>query len=181
MLKSDDARKGALHRIVVVSWEMVMYTVFWMPRYKFANAIKSALLRSRGAVVGDDVNYYPGVWITPARNLEIGSNVNISLGVIITTAGGVKIGDRTMLGYRTQILSSNHTIDAEAEGVHGTGKTYHEVSIGKDVWIGGACVILPGVNIGDGAVVAAGSVVTKDVEKRSMVAGVPARQIKKLG
>lgn len=157
-----------------------MYFIFSLPRFDTANAIKSLLLRFRGATVGRRVNYYPGVWITPARNLVIGDDVNISLGVIITTAGGVQIGDRTMIGYRTQILSSNHIVGSVKQGVFDTGKSYKDVIIGKDVWIGGSCVILPGIRILDGAVIGAGSVITKDVQERCMVAGVPAKMIKNL-
>ena len=180
MAGTDRQEKGALHRTLVVGWETVMYAVFWLPRFRTANAIKSTLLRTRGAVIGRNVNYYPGAWITPARNLEIADDVNISLGVIVTTAGGVSIGARTMIGYRTQILSSNHRIEAGQTGVHGTGKNFGKVVIGSDVWIGGGCVILPGVSIGDGSVVAAGSVVTKDVPSKTLVGGVPARKIRKL-
>ena len=142
--------------------------------------LKKCLLQFRGASIGNDCTFYPSLWITPARNLVIGDQVNISYGVIITTAGGVRIGDRTMVGYRSQILSSNHVVKKGIPGVYGTGKEYKAVVIGDDVWIGAACIILPGVTIGAGSVIAAGSVVTKDVDENTLVGGNPAKLLKYL-
>ena len=60
--------------------------------------------------IGKGVVIYPGVWITPGRNLIIKDNVDLAKDVLITTSGGVEIGERTLIGYRTQIISSDHTI-----------------------------------------------------------------------
>ena len=94
------------------------------------------------------------------------------------TSGGVYIGKRTLIGYRTQILSANHTIPPLGEPFPISGDSYAPVCIEDDVWVGANCVITAGVTIGKGAVVAAGSVVTKDVLANSIVGGVPARIIK---
>lgn len=88
------------------------------------------------------------------------------------------IGDRTLVGYRTQILSGNHIVPVRPEWIYGAGHEFKSVVIGSDVWIGAGCTVLPGVTIGTGAVVAAGSVVTKDVDEYCIVGGVPARLIK---
>lgn len=77
------------------------------------------------------------------------------------------------------ILSTNHIIPQGRARIFESGHRKEPVSIGSDVWIGASSTILAGVTIGDGAVIAAGSVVTKDVEPYSIVAGVPARQIKR--
>jgi acetyltransferase-like isoleucine patch superfamily enzyme len=122
--------------------------------------------------------YYPGVWIVPGRGLALGDDVDLALDVLITTSGGVTIGDRSLIGYRTQILSGNHRIPVGKERIFGSGHVVEPVVIGADVWIGANCTILPGVSIGSGAVVAAGSVVTKDVGEYTVVAGVPAREIR---
>lgn len=133
---------------------------------------------TQGAKFGKRVSIYPGVWISPGRNLVVGDDVDLAKDVLITTTGGVEIGDRTLIGYRTQILSSNHTIPPIGEPFPISGDEHKKVIIGKDVWIGANCVITPGVTIGEGAVVAAGAVVTKDVEPNAIVGGVPARLIK---
>ena len=142
------------------------------------NVIKASFLILVGAQVGRRVVFYPGVWIIPGSNLVLGDDVDLALDVIITTSGGVMIGDRTLIGYRTQILSSNHNIPPKLGKIFGSGHSARSIKIGNDVWIGGNCLILPGVSIGEGAVIAGGSVVTRDVAPWDIVAGVPAKKIK---
>lgn len=170
--------KKILHAILVVSYESLQMILFSLPRFRSLNYIKKLFLILNGAKIGNRITFYPGLWIAPAKNLEIGDDVDLAYGVLITTSGGVKIGDRTLVGYRTQILSSNHNIPPNQGKIFGSGHTKEKVCIGNDVWIGSTCTILPGVTIGEGAVVAAGSVVTKDVEEFTIVAGVPARVIR---
>jgi len=163
---------------LVASHEFAHVILFSLPRYSIFNHLKSACLRLSGAKVGKRVTYYQRVWIAPVRNLCLGDDVDLALGVTITTSGGVTIGDRTLVGYYSQILSRNHVIPTERARIHGAGHKDQAVTIGRDVWIGAHCIILPGVNIGDGAVVAAGSVVTKSVAPYTIVAGNPARLLK---
>lgn len=163
---------------LVVSFEMVMRFLFSLPRFRMLNALKSLFLKMMGAEVGERVVYYPGLWICTGRNLRLGDDVDLALGVLITTDGGVSIGDRTLIGYHTQIISGNHVIPASRGRIFGSGHTKGPVSIGADVWIGAQCVILPGVTIGEGSVVAAGSVVTRDIPAFSIAAGVPAKVIR---
>ena len=131
-----------------------------------------------GAKIGKRVIIYPGVWITPGRNLVIDDDVDLAKDIIITTGGGVFIGKRTLVGYRTQILSANHRIPARGEQIPVSGDDYKEIKIMNDVWIGAGCLIMAGVTIGEGAIVAGGSVVTKDVLPYHIVGGVPAKTIR---
>ncbi len=163
---------------LVISFEFLMGLIFSLPRYRVFIKIKQLLLGIMGAKFGKGVVIYPGVWIAPGRNLDVGDDVDLAKDVLITTSGGVTIGDRTLIGYRTQILSVNHTIPSIGNRFPISGDDPRPVYIGKDVWIGAGCIITPGVKIGDGAVVAAGSVVTKDVIKNSIVGGVPAKLLK---
>ena len=167
------------HQFLVVSYEAFMRALLALPRYGWCNRLKACFLRRVGARVGRRVVFYPGVWIAPGRDLTIGDDVDLALDVLITTGGGVRIGDRTLVGYRTQILSANHVIPEGQARIFGAGHAGKPISIGNDVWIGANCLILPGVTIGEGAVVAAGSVVTKPVEPFTIVAGCPARPIRK--
>lgn len=140
--------------------------------------IKGFFLRAMGATVGERVVIYPGVWIAPGRNLVLGDDVDIAKDVIITTSGGVEIGCRTLIGYRSQILSSNHAIPPAGEPIFRAGHVHKPIRIGDDVWIGAGVVVTAGVEIGNGAVVAAGSIVTTDVPENAIVGGVPARVIR---
>ena len=167
-----------IKQIMVISYETLMSLVLRLPRYSSSLIIKKWFLELVGAKIGKNVIIYPGVWIAPGRNLIVEDYVDISKDVLITTSGGVFIGKRTLVGYRTQILSANHSIPKIGERFPVSGDVYGRVTICKDVWIGANCVITPGITIGEGAVVAAGSVVTKDIAPNSIVGGVPARFIR---
>jgi len=111
-------------------------------------------------------------------NIILEENVFINYGAYILDACEVRIGEGTMLGPCVHIYSADHPKDLEARRRFAcTGKA---VTIGKNVWIGGNSMILPGITVGDGAIIGAGSVVTKDVEPMTVVAGNPAKFIRKL-
>lgn len=162
---------------LVVVYECVFAIVFLLPRFTLFNRLKSFMLCLAGAKVGKRVVYYSGVWINTGQNLILGDDVDVAKGVMITTKGGVEIGDRVLLGYGTKIFSSNHEIPPIGEPYPVSGKVYKKVTIEKDSWIGAGAIILPGVRIGEGALVAAGSIVTKDVDANCIVAGNPAKKI----
>lgn len=167
-----------MHSFLVVSYEFVQRLLFSLPRYPLFNAIKAAFLRALGAKIGKRPIFYPGVWIAPAHKLEVGDDVDLALDVIIVTSGTVKIGSRVLIGYRTQINSSNHTIPLKPGRIFGSPHDDRPVVIADDVWIGGNCMIMAGVTIGEGAVVAGGAIVTRNVEPYTIVGGCPARLIK---
>ena len=164
--------------ILVVSYEFIQQILFALPRYSLLGWFKAKFLVLNGATIGRRCTFYPGVWIAPGRGLLLGDDVDLALGVLVSTGGGVEIGDRTLIGYRAQIISTNHHIPKQHGRIFGAGHDKAKVTIGPDVWIGGNSLVMPGVTIGEGAVVAGGSVVTKDVPAFSIVGGVPARVIK---
>jgi acetyltransferase-like isoleucine patch superfamily enzyme len=176
---------AALHKtlkpIVVVTFETVMSLILNLPRFRLCCNFKCLFLRMAGAKVGEKVDIYPGVWITPGRNLSIGNQVDLSKDVILTTSGGITIGDRTLVGYRSQILSSDHEIPPVGAEIPISGNVHKPIVIGSDVWIAANCIITSGVKIGNGAIVVAGSVVTKDVPENAIVGGVPAKVLKYRG
>lgn len=94
--------------------------------------------------------------------------------------GGISIGTGSILSHQVQIFSRNHLYDSiDLKYIPYDNRFISKkVTIGKYVWIGANAIILPGVNIGDGAVIGAGSVVTKDVPKYAIVGGNPAKIIK---
>jgi acetyltransferase-like isoleucine patch superfamily enzyme len=170
--------RNLIKPFLVVSYEFTMSSIFSLPRYTIFNYLKVGLLRVMGAKIGNHVIIYPGVWILPGRNLTIQNNVSIAKDCIIHTEGYVFIGERTLIGYRTQIYSSNHSIPPIGIAFPISGDSYKPIKIEKDVWIGASCIILPGVTIEEGAVIAAGSIVTKNVRANSVVAGVPAQFVR---
>lgn len=162
----------------VVSYEVVMRALFALPRYRVLNRLKSIFLRMNGAVVGKRVIFYPGVWIAPGRNLVLGDDVDLAFGVLIESSGGVTIGDRALIGFGTKIFSRNHIVPLQRGPIFHAGHTNQPVTIEHDAWLGANVIVLPGRTIGEGAVVGAGSVVTKDVPPFAVVGGNPAKLIK---
>jgi len=153
----------------------------WIERLPYgplANQIKRWILIRFGAHVGENAVIYSGVWIHPIGGLTLGDNVSIGKDVIITTAGSVTIGNNVMIGHGSKIISANHVIPPGRGRIRFSGHENEPVTIEDDAWIAAQVVILPGVRIGQGAVVAAGAVVTTDVPPFVIVGGVPARTIK---
>ncbi len=112
------------------------------------------------------------------ENIKLGNNVYIGREASIWGIGGVTIGDNTILGPRVTIHSSNHRYE-NAEMLPYDNVSYlQEVQIGRNVWIGDSAMLCPGCEIGDGAVVAMGAVVSGKVPKCAVVAGNPAKVVK---
>lgn len=110
-------------------------------------------------------------------NIQIGENFYAGYNCTILDMAQVIIGDNCMIGPNTGIYTAGHSIEPKDRNRSGYAIP---IKIGNDVWIGGSCVILPGVTVGDNSVVAAGSVVTRDVPANTIVAGNPAKEIKKI-
>lgn len=110
-------------------------------------------------------------------NISLGERVYINAGCVILDSARVEIGDGSMLGPGVHIYCADHHRDAKlrARGV----ERARPVIIGADVWIGGGAIILPGIHIANGAIVGAGSVVTRNVVAGQIVAGNPARPVEK--
>lgn len=113
----------------------------------------------------------------PAK-LSIGDDTFIGRGTFINAGGGVSIGADVLIGPDVKIWSADHRFDLLDAPIRLQGHTFGRVVIGDDVWIGANSIILKGVTVGRGAVIAAGSVVKTDVEDYAVVAGVPAKIVK---
>jgi acetyltransferase-like isoleucine patch superfamily enzyme len=140
-------------------------------------------IRGKNVVVGEGFRVGPGVIVSAPHELVIGRWVNVGPRSVIQVDG--VIGDFCLIGIHVQILGrDDHALDEI--GVPMSLSTWagdrearprDRIEISRDVWIGGSSVILSGIRLGEGAVVAAGSVVTRDVEPYTIVAGNPARAI----
>ena len=113
------------------------------------------------------------------QGIEIGPQTAVGAFNVIHGGGGVRIGSSCLLGPFVAIYSENHRFSDPAIPIRDQGEERAEVSIGDDVWIGAHAAVLAGVSIGDGAVVAAGAVVTRDVPEGAIMGGVPRRAIGK--
>lgn len=113
------------------------------------------------------------------NNIHVGDNFLANYNLTILDVGQVNIGNNVWIGPNTDIYTVNHPLVASGRREHLA--RVKPVTIGDDVWICGKVTIVPGVTIGNNVVVAAGAVVTHDVPDNSLVAGVPAKVIKRLG
>lgn len=115
-------------------------------------------------------------------SVEIGSDCHFGDDVHITSCNGIRIGDNLLTGRNVLITDNSHgefeKSSLETPPIERPLFSKGKVVIGNNVWLGSNVCVMPGVTIGDGAVVAANSVVTKDVPSMTMVGGVPARIIK---
>lgn len=111
--------------------------------------------------------------------ISIGSNVHIGPGAMLDGAGGIVLGDGCILAPEVKIYSRSHNFDQNVQALpFDNVMLVAPVHIGRYVWIGTRAIVLPGVNIGDGAVIGAGAVVSKDVPSCSVVVGNPARVVR---
>ena len=126
----------------------------------------------------------PGVWIEPpfqcdyGTQIHLGARVFINFQCVILDCNTVTIGDDAALGPGVHIYAATHPLDPD-ERIKGP-ELARPVTLGAKTWIGGGAIILPGVTIGEGTTIAAGSVVTKDVPPYVLAGGNPCRVIRPL-
>ena len=134
---------------------------------------REALLRERLGAVGAGSTIRPPFHCDYGFNIFLGEGVFLNFNCVILDVVEVSIGDGTQIGTGVQILTADHPRDAAERA---TGIEWgRPIRIGRNVWIGGGAIILPGVTIGDDALIGAGSVVTRDVPAGATVVGNPAR------
>ncbi len=116
--------------------------------------------------------------MTNGGHIKLGRRVQVGYFTVIASHGSISIGDDTLIAEHVTIRGSQHRYDHGGRPKAKQGDIIKPVAIGSNVWIGAKAIILPGVTIGDHAVVGAGAVVTRSVPPRVIVAGNPARVIK---
>ena len=109
--------------------------------------------------------------------MEFGENISIHDFCYLDAIGGLKIGNNVRIAHNCSLISGQHKYDVAGKTIYESGYKFEKVSLGNDIWIGTGAVILPGLKIGDGAVIGANSVVTKNIKPYSIVGGVPAKLI----
>ena len=130
--------------------------------------------RSPGVRFGDKVTLNRYAYVQGGNGgVRLGDRVEINNFSIVNGTGGVDIGDDTVIGPGVRIISYHHRY-ARGATIHSQPVDALPIRIGCDVWLGANSIILAGVTIGDGAVIAAGAVVREDVPPYAVVAGVPA-------
>lgn len=155
-----------------IGWFIGFYFLVWEGgrRWLLMRKVRSA---------GRGCSYEIGFKVFGGKEVYIGNNVRLTDVFLNAVGAKIEIGDEVFFGHRVMILAGSHEyyrLGIERQRAI-RGKP---IQIGRGVWIGSGAIVLGGVNIGEHAVIAAGSVVTKDVPPFAMVAGVPAKVVKEI-
>lgn len=149
----------------------------WMDRYNALQARTAderlALLREAFAHAGDGATIRPPFHCDYGYNISLGAGAFLNFNCVILDVVAVEIGAGTQIGPAVQILAADHPRDA-AERKSGL-EFGRPIRIGANCWIGGGAIVLPGVTVGDDAIIGTGAVVTRDVPAGATMVGNPAR------
>ncbi len=139
--------------------------------YRTPDEIRELFSELIGKEVDESFGLFPPFNADYGLNITVGKNVFINSGCCFQDQGGIEIGDNVLIGQQVVIATLNHDLLPEKRA----NMLPAPVKIGNGVWVGAHATILSGVTVGDGAVIAAGAVVTRDVPPKAIVAGVPAK------
>lgn len=170
-ISTDAEARECMHTL---SQEALRLTSELNGGYHTPEEIRGLMEKLTGKPIDKTFNMFPPFYTDCGKNLTIGKHVFLNSGCKFQDQGGITIGDGAQIGHNVVLATLNHSLNpANRKDVIPA-----PIHIGRDVWIGANAVILPGVTIGDGAVIAAGAVVTKDVPENTVAGGVPAKVIK---
>lgn len=176
MSVNSDTYQGASfplsNRLARIAWNLVQATIFHYSPRPF-HELRSCLLRLFGAKVGHGVHVYPRAKIWAPWNIELGNESGFADGVIVYSQGKITLGKRVVVSQGTHLCAGTH--DYEQSGFPLITKP---IVIGDHAWIAAEAFVHPGVTIGEGAVIGARSVVTKDMPAWTVCAGHPCKPIK---
>lgn len=142
------------------------------------SAAREAAARALLGSAGPELDIQPGFHCDNGKNITVGRRFTANFNVTILDGAPVTFGDFCMVGPGTLVSTTGHPL--EAQGRRDRLAISKPVTFGDDVWIGGNCTVLPGITVGSNVVIAAGAVVNRDVPDNCVVAGVPAKVIKRL-
>jgi putative colanic acid biosynthesis acetyltransferase WcaF len=163
------SRQNRLCRMV---WGLV-FVLFFRFSPKPFHAWRAFLLRIFGAKVGRGVHVYPGVKIWAPWNLELADECGIGNGAILYSMGKIIIGRRAVISQGAHLVAGTHDYTKS-----GFPLVTRPINIGDHVWIAAEAFVHPGISIGEGCVIGARSVVTKDMPTWMVCAGHPCNPIK---
>ena len=167
-------------------WSLRDPTSRLMLRYHFVRncpgpygfLLRARVLAPAFGTCGPRLRVHEGARFRNIHKIRIGSDVTIGVDDFLQAAGGITIGDDSLLGPGVKIWSTNHVFTDPDKRIRDQGSEYRAVVVGRDVWIGSNAFLMPGVELGDGCVVAAGSIVgAKKYPPYCMLMGNPARVI----
>jgi acetyltransferase-like isoleucine patch superfamily enzyme len=164
------------HLIHLIIEEYVQWFFRFLPGF-LGLATRGIFYRIFLAKCASFPKFYPGVFLTHTYGMRIGKDFGVNTGTLIDGRGGITIGNGVLIGPHTTIVTSHHHHTDPDIYMTTVNHVMLPVTIEDDVWIGANVVIRGGITIHKGAVIAAGAVVTHDVDEYKKVGGVPAKEI----
>lgn len=159
-----------------LSQEAIKITMELNNKYHTPTEITEIFSRLTGREVDAAFRLFPPFYTDCGKNIIVGKNVFINSCCRFQDQGGIVIGNDVLIGHNVTIATLNHDISANKRA----NLSPNPVKISDKVWIGSDCTILPGVELGEGSIIGAGSVVVKSIPKNCIAVGNPARVIKKI-
>ncbi|MDI0267007.1 sugar O-acetyltransferase [Clostridioides difficile] len=144
--------------------------------YHTKKEIRKLFSKLTGVEVDESLYLIPPFFTDFGKNIRVGKDVFINHACTFMDRGGITIEDDVLIGPKVNLITINHPLEPSKR--HSTVST--PIVIKKNAWLGAGAMIMPGITIGENAVVSAGAVVTKDVPPNTVVAGVPAKIIKNI-
>jgi acetyltransferase-like isoleucine patch superfamily enzyme len=145
--------------------------------YHTPEEVRARLSLLTGKKIDESVTVFPPFYSEFGKNLTLGKAVFINIGCSFQDTGGITIGDGTLIGHGSRLTTLNHSVDPDRRA----DMTPAPSVLGPKGWLGASVTVVPGVTIGDGAIVGAGAGVTRDVPANAIVAGVPAKVLRGTG
>jgi acetyltransferase-like isoleucine patch superfamily enzyme len=177
----DRMRSGELFRLDDPEYPMVLEIVNRTLRLSAqlnasgdVDQVRQILSEIIGSPIDDSTTIFAPFYTNFGRFITIGKNVFINHACSFLDMGGITIEDNVLIGPKVNLITENHPLDPSNR----TSLVATAIVVKRNAWIGAAATILPGVTIGENAVVAAGALVSKDVAPNTVVAGVPAKMVK---
>ena len=177
----DRMRSGELFRLDDPEYLMVLEIVNRTLRLSAqlnasgdVDQVRQLLSEIIGSPIDDSTTIFTPFYTNFGRFITIGKNVFINHACSFLDMGGITIEDNVLIGPKVNLVTENHPLDPSNR----TSLVATAIVVKRNAWIGAAATILPGVTIGENAVVAAGALVSKDVAPNTVVAGVPAKMVK---
>ena len=170
-IKANSPAHRLMHRL---SQEAMKITCDMNNAYRAPEELCRLFSKLTGRKTPEGFALFPPFYTDCGKNIHLGENVFINSSCHFQDQGGIYLGNNVLIGHNVTLATLNHAQEPKDRG----SMIPKAIHIGDNVWIGSDSTILPGVTIGNGAIIGAGSVVTKDVASYTAVAGVPARFIK---
>lgn len=169
---------SAIFAKLPMNFRIKIFVFFRRMEGKKGILVRYILLKSIAPRCGENVSIHSNVYLLSPNKISIGDNVSIHPMCYIDATGEIEIGSDVSIAHGATILSSTHNYSSVDVPIKNQGITLKKTMICNDIWIGAKATILYGVLINDGAIIAANSVVRRNVDRNRIVGGIPATNLK---